>query len=106
MRFFVPHVNDPQGQEELLRLIRGNVASQVGPVSGRRIHRVEFRRAGVDHVAEVGRPAPLAGDEVFAILEAADGSGIHVCTPSRGMFNDRPIVVPASEVVSVADFDP
>ncbi len=105
MRFFVPHVNDIQGQVELHRLVRGNVESQVAPVSGRRIHRIEFRCEMACQVAEVGRPAPLAGDEVFAILEAADGSAVYVCTPSRGMFNDRPVTVPATEVSWVVDFD-
>jgi hypothetical protein len=103
MKFFVPHTNDVQGQEQLYRLVRGNVESQVRKVDPRRIWRVRYGRNGA-HLAEVGQPEPVHGDDVFAIFLAADGTEIFICTPAFGMFNDRPIVVATADMAAIEDF--
>jgi hypothetical protein len=104
MKFFVPHTNDVQAQEQLHRLVRGNVESQVRKVAARRIRRAEYQEHGIQ-VAEVGRLEPIHGDEVFAIFMTAEGDAILICTPSFGMFNDQPITIPMVQVVSLEDFD-
>ena len=101
--FFVPDV--PSGttaEGEYARILReaeadsGQVAREV------RIFKLSFRLRGTDYEAEVGRPDPIEGRTVLAILDLGrDAPYLIHCRPNGGLAQQ---VVVRKPVYSVTEF--
>jgi hypothetical protein len=85
--FFIPKLEASQREAERVYAgIREEAHVHAGqPPQPQRIFKLWFRREGVDLEAEVGKPDPVGGDTVLAILDLGRHSPylIH-CAPSRG----------------------
>lgn len=73
--FFVPHVVDGQPDDETAyAAICARAVADTGHVpQASRIFRLWSRRGGADCITEVGRPDPVHGEVVLAILDLGRG---------------------------------
>ncbi|MCW2954470.1 MAG: hypothetical protein JWQ48_3640 [Conexibacter sp.] len=69
--FFVPHmVPQDDAEEDAYAAICACAEAETGhPPAARRIFRLWSRRAGLDCMTEVGKPDPIHGETVLAILD-------------------------------------
>jgi hypothetical protein len=69
--FFVPELDLPEGDpEEAYAAICQAILAETGhSPRDRRIFKLSFRRGGTDIEAEVGKPDPIDGETVLAILD-------------------------------------
>jgi hypothetical protein len=69
--FFVPDLDSPEAsaEEAYAGICEATQAENGHPPRDRRIFKLSFRREGVDVEAEVGRPDPVRGETVLAILD-------------------------------------
>jgi hypothetical protein len=68
--FFIPTLETSGEAERVYAGIRQEAHSQAGhPPQPQRIFRLGFRHEGLDVEAEVGKPYPVGGDTVLAILD-------------------------------------
>jgi|SwirhisoilCB2_FD_contig_81_5117963_length_751_multi_4_in_0_out_0_1 hypothetical protein len=67
--FFIPELNGAN-EEEVYAAIRSAAALRTGHApQAERIFKLWYRRDGVDCEAEVGKPDPICGHQVLAILD-------------------------------------
>jgi hypothetical protein len=68
--FFVPGLDIGASEEDIYAGFRRTAQARTGhePLEGR-IFRLSCRRGGLDCVAEVGKPDPICGQTVLAILD-------------------------------------
>ena len=82
--FFIPGVGVASDSEELYEGICESAGEGMGQQpQSRRIFKLSFRRDGVDLEAEVGRPDPVAGHTVLAILDFGRGAPYLIHSSSR-----------------------
>ena len=85
--FFVPGLDAPEADaERAYSEIRDEASVHEGhPPGSARIFKLWFRSEGTDVEVEVGKPHPVSGDTVLAILDLGRSSPylIH-CRPSNG----------------------
>ena len=102
MRFLVPEAkDDTQVQavwEATKKFAEENLKCQI---SERRIFGIAYHDHGEGYYAEVGRPDPRTGELVLVILES---NPYLICTPSRGVLRDIPILVGQDKVERILDF--
>jgi hypothetical protein len=69
--FFIPELDPLQASpEDVYAGIRRAAQAETGhPPQERRIFKLWFRRDGADIEAEVGKPDPISGETVLAILD-------------------------------------
>jgi len=103
MKFFIPDVESPELAEELLKSIKTLAKNTLGwETTDRRIFRVDYYHKGIYHVAEVGKVTDANNEPVIAILES---HAYLVCTPTRGVLMDMPMLVGTDAVSSIEDFE-
>ncbi len=108
MKFFIPHAETPDASERIYQRIKSTSRSQLaGPISERRIFRIEFMHIREKYEIEVGKNANIreVTDEVMAIYEW--GESYLVCTPSRGVDPrfPMPVIINKSDTILVEEFD-
>jgi hypothetical protein len=81
------------------------VENSGGTLSERRIFRVSYAHEGRNYTAEVGKPDPRVNEHVIVILEAPERDLYLVCTANRGVVRGMPVMVGASSVLDVLEFD-
>jgi hypothetical protein len=102
--FFIPELGDP-GAEETYAAICALAEEDTGfAPHTRRIFRLWSRRAGADCVTEVGRPDPVNGATVLAILDLGRGRPylVHCGVPGEEATAVREIV--GAHVYDVTEF--
>lgn len=100
--FFIPDVADPEDAEQVYRAIKAFAHETTGwAIGDRRIFRIRYEHNGKSLVAEVGKPDPLTGELVFAILAS---NSYLVCTPNRGVRRGMPILAGVPGRRSVEEF--
>ena len=109
MEFFIPHAETPEAAERIYQEIKRRAqGSFPGPLSERRIFRIEFIHRSVRYEIEVGKKANFheVNDEVKAIFES-ESTAYLICTPSRGIdpHFPMPIIVGFSDAMRVEDFE-
>ncbi len=84
--FFVPRPEGVSGgDEKAYAAIREAVGAEQGrPPRQRRIHKLYTRRSAVDCESEVGKPDPVSGDLVLAILDLGHGRPYVICCGAPG----------------------
>jgi hypothetical protein len=106
-RFFLPP--SPQGgaaAERDYSSMREQAEACTGAVSrDRRIHAIECRRQGLDHLLCVGEPDAIDGRTVAAILQVGRDTYTVHHVPSKPDQSTTPTVLQRTEIYSVADFD-
>jgi hypothetical protein len=99
--FFIPELEGSGREaERVYAEIRQKAHTHAGhPAQPERIFKLWFRRDGVDLEAEVGKPDPVSGDTVLAILDLGRHSPylIH-CSPRRGSATQVLVSKPVYEV--------
>jgi hypothetical protein len=102
--FFLP--GDPDDPEGLYDGIRKGAEQEFGrPASDRRIFTLRYRWNGRDLEAEVGKPEPVDGETVFAILDM--GNVYTIRCRIRGVVKiGEPILVGKGDAYEVVDFEP
>jgi|HubBroStandDraft_5_1064220.scaffolds.fasta_scaffold583622_1 hypothetical protein len=106
MKFFVPDTANDEEAEKVYDAIKKFAAQTCRPAAGRKIESLAFRDKGKSVRAEVGKPDPITGEVVFAILETIDNARLYlICTPNRGVRRGEPIYVGGVEVDLVKDFE-
>lgn len=99
--FFIPAAKDAEQAGEVWEAVWKFAGETMnGPISRRRIFRIEYTHNGKSLDAEVGQPDPLDGETVVAILE---GPSYLVCTYNRGVKRGMPIM--AGRPHTVVEFD-
>jgi hypothetical protein len=101
--FFIPGVGSTKDslERELIRLHRC-AETMTGKAPGvRRIQRIDCRHEGIDRVFEVGRPDPIAGDDVLAIVEL--GRHLPYCVFTTADAN-APALLVGPSVYTVTEF--
>jgi hypothetical protein len=85
-RFFVPGLDDDgRGGEREYERLRAVVKAQTArSPRARRIFSLTCRLAGCDCLFEVGRPDPIGGEEVVAIIDVGGEQPFSVCTAGDG----------------------
>ena len=83
--FFIPELNGAN-EEEVYAAIRSAAALRTGHApQAERIFKLWYRRDGVDCEAEVGKPDPVCGHTVLAILDLGrHGPYLVECRSSNG----------------------
>ena len=103
MKFFIPGVDDPELAENTYQSIKSFAKLTLGwDVTERRILSVTYFHGGKQHHDEVGKKCLSNNEVVMAILES---NAYLVCTPSRGVVRDMPLLVGSDEIISTQDFD-
>lgn len=84
--FFLPGLTGPKDDpEEAYAEIRATVALSTGHTAlARRIWRLSARRGGRDCITEVGRPDPVTGELVVAILDLGTQKPFAIYTHDAG----------------------
>ena len=101
-KFFVPKVKDDIQAQEVWKSVKKFAEKTLDwEVSERRIFSIAYQKRGKTHYVEVGKPAPLNGEPVIAILESIT---YLVCTPNRGVLRGMPILIGESELAEIIDF--
>jgi hypothetical protein len=86
--------------------LRAQAEEWTGSVSrDRRIHQIECRRQGLDHLLCVGEPDAIDGRTVSAILQLGRDTYTVHHVPSKPEESMVPTVLQRGEVYSVAEFD-
>ncbi len=102
MKFFIPHVKDPQQAENILDGIKKFAQENLKwQPTNRRIFSISYRSEGKDHYAEVGKKDFETNEEIIAILEA---NAFLVCTFNNGVKKGMPILIGKDEVTNIVDF--
>jgi hypothetical protein len=106
MRFFVPKFNDPAKALELWENIRTFSTTTMGREPKiRKVFRIEYDHKGREAFAEVGQ-LHLANTQLEIVVAILDCHDVYlVCTPSRGVLKDMPILVGYPEVSRVVEFE-
>jgi hypothetical protein len=103
MKFFIPGVDGKRQAAEFYDVIKKSAEKMMtSKVSDRQIYSITLLEDGKEVRAKVGKPDPILGETVIAILEA------HlylVCTYNRGVARGRPIFIGKHEVIDVEEFD-
>ena len=103
--FFVPATSDAAAAEAVRKgCIKFLTENQYDVVEDRRIFRLDYIHDGQEYVAEVGTDDPRTGEPILLIFEATAPNLYYVCTPTRGVLRNYPILVGKSEVTSAHDF--
>jgi hypothetical protein len=72
-KFFVPAAADSTKAEEVYTDLRSRAEKmRGGPMTERRIFRIDFRHNGRQHYSEIGKPDSQTEDLVLAIFEDRD----------------------------------
>lgn len=102
--FFIPETSTPgTDAEEMYSRIRRAAEVDTGcPPRALRIFRLAFRHQGVDLEAEVGRPDPVGGRTVLAILDLGREEGYLIQCESAGESTGQVLV--RKPVYSVTEF--
>lgn len=102
-KFFLPYASNEQIAEETWQGIRKFAEETTGwPVDeNQRIFSLAFTHNGTDYYAEVGKPEPLTGEPVIAILSSAT---YLICTPNRGVLRGMPILVGYRDTFGIVPF--
>jgi len=114
MKFFIP--SSPDNAEDILKATRTFVAEQSNnALTERRIFKLKYRHNGDEYLAEVGKresrrdfgggPSESVGPTVLIILESIKPGPYFVCTLERGVAKGFPVLVGASDVLEIEDFD-
>ncbi len=105
--FFLPSSQkDDAAAERDYSSLRAQAEECTGSVSrDRRIHQIECRRQGLDHLLCVGEPDAIDGRTVSAILQLGRDTYTVHHVPSRPNQSMVPTVLQRGEVYSVAEFD-
>jgi hypothetical protein len=91
--FFVPAARDQAEADQVYAAVRQFTVRQMGAVSDARVFSINYNHNGRQLRAEVGRPDPLSGEVVVAILRASHESGpFYICTANRGVVRGEPIL--------------
>lgn len=102
--FFLP---GPEGfdPEEIYEGIRQGAEQDTGRLAtDRRIFKLRYRYNGRDLEAEVGKPDPIEGELVFAILDMGDLYTIR-CRVRGVVKIGEPILVGKGDAYEVVEFD-
>src|SRR4029450_1415752 len=93
MKFFLP-VQETKIAEESYQALKKFIEKQTGwPISDRRYYEIHCHHNGQGFHNRVRRPAPLNGEQVFAIFKPQNPiSPFLVCTYSRGVVQGQPIL--------------
>lgn len=103
MKFFIPDINDEDKAEEMYDAIKKFVKTTLGwDVTERRIFKISYYHDGNYYDAEVGKILKVNSEEVIAILES---NAYLICTPTRGVIRDLPLLVGRGSAISVTDFE-
>jgi hypothetical protein len=103
MKFFIPASKTDEESNEVFESIRKFAELTMGwKVTNRKIFKIKYRHNSKDYTAEVGKDDPISREPVIAILESET---YLICTPSRGVIRDMPILVGKKEAYSIEDFD-
>jgi hypothetical protein len=107
-KFFLPGPGPAEGfdPEDIYEGIRkGAELDTSRKATDRRIFKLRYRHNGRDYEAEVGKPDPIDGDMVFAILDMGDLFTIRCRI--RGVAKvGEPILVGKGDAYEVVEFDP
>jgi hypothetical protein len=102
MKFFIPTAKDDTKGEELYEAITKFAQETTGwKISNRRIFSIDYFHEHKEYHVEVGKPDPMIGEVVMAILES---KAFLVCTPNRGVVRGMPILVGINEATDIIDF--
>ena len=103
MKFFIPDVEDVDEAEKIYDAIKKFAKMTLGwDVTDRRIFKISYRHNGNYYDAEVGKILKVNREEVIAILES---NAYLICTPTRGVIRDMPLLVGGDSAISVTDFE-
>ncbi len=104
MRFFLPFARDNTIAESAYGGIKKFAEENMGwKVSGRRIYSMNYTHHSKPWKATVGEDEPRTREKVVAILET--DQCFLICTPTRGVLRDIPIMVGRTEAERVTDFE-
>lgn len=104
MRFFVPVATDQVEAERVYQGIRIFVSAEgFGPLSEKRIARIQFSHDGNRFNLSVGETHPQLNEMVIAILES--DRVYLICTPNRGVARGTPYLVGKGYHTHIEEFE-
>ena len=102
MKFFIPAATDTN-IEQVYKAIKDFAKDNLGwEISDRKIFSIEFKHNGHNYKAEVGQITDINREPVCAILES---NAYLVCTFTRGVLKNEPILVGKPNIINIQDFD-
>ncbi len=107
MKFFIPFSENKEQERKFYQSIKNFVSKEmeVEEFDKHKIFFIKFYNNNININIKVGKINAINGEIVIAILYEPLRKIFHVCTPSRGVVQGKPIVIPESNIIEKEYFD-